>query len=136
MQTRGERNNNPGNIREYRDEIQWQGERATDDDPAFEEFKTPEYGIRALGKLLLNYQRGGYDTVRKIINRYAPTNENDTAAYINAVCKHTGYQPDEKIDLFDFRRLYVFACAIIQHENGRNIYTLSQLTTGIRMALS
>ena len=50
--TRGERNNNPGNIRQT--DADWIGERATDSDPAFEEFTTPEDGIRALARLLLN----------------------------------------------------------------------------------
>ena len=75
--TRGMRNNNPGNIRQT--SIKWLGEEdystpgVTDDDPSFEEFDTMEYGIRALGRLLRNYQRlYGLETIHQIINRYAP----------------------------------------------------------------
>jgi hypothetical protein len=51
---RGIRLNNPGNIKEAPgDKTQWQGERATDDDPVFEEFVSPEAGIRALARTLL-----------------------------------------------------------------------------------
>ena len=46
---RGIRNNNPGNIR--KSAIQWRGETpaALKQDPDFEEFIAPEWGIRAMG---------------------------------------------------------------------------------------
>ncbi|PHX37098.1 hypothetical protein AO284_29260 [Pseudomonas sp. NZIPFR-PS2] len=57
-ETRGVRNRNPGNI-DYVAANQWQGQLKPD--PAIEKrfarFDTPENGIRALGKLLLTYQR-------------------------------------------------------------------------------
>src|SRR5262245_58187606 len=97
--TRGERNNNPGNLREV-DGVHWVGERATDDDPAFEEFNTPEDGIRALAKTLLSYQRKhGLRTVTGIITRWAPSNENNTIAYIDAVARSMGVLSSADIDL-------------------------------------
>lgn len=48
---RGIRNNNAGNVRA--DEIIWDGQTGIDDE-GFAIFKSPEGGIRALGKLLLN----------------------------------------------------------------------------------
>lgn len=89
-QPRGIRNNNPGNIRWGAD---WQGLKKDGklQDPSFCVFKSPVWGIRALAKLLKNYQRlYGLNTPRKIINRYAPPNENQTQAYIQSVAHQLG----------------------------------------------
>ena len=116
---RGIRNNNPGNIREAKgDKTQWQGERATDDDKAFEEFETMEHGIRALMVVLRTYfKRYRLNTIRKLINRWAPTCENDTTAYINTVSKRTGIGADEKIS-FDKMTVFKLVEAICFVENG------------------
>ncbi len=84
---RGIRNHNPGNIR-WQDE--WLGLKkdGKQQDPSFCVFISPVCGIRALAKVLKNYQRlYGLNTPRKIISRYAPPNENQTLAYINSVAK-------------------------------------------------
>ncbi len=130
--TRGERNNNPGNIRKG---PAWQGLAADQSgDMAFAVFTTPEYGIRALGKLLQNYQSQGFNTVRAVINKYAPSNENNTGAYINAVASALHVAPDSPIDLNDPATLVALTNAIIQHENGRNIYAATGITdSGIAM---
>lgn len=122
--TRGERNHNPGNIREGTlDKTTWQGERVTDDDPSFEEFQSAEDGIRALAKVLLNYQRRhGLKTVRSIINRWAPPVENDTGAYVDHVAEHLGVNADATIDLESNMTLFKLVYAVIRHENGRVIY--------------
>lgn len=129
--TRGERNNNPGNIE--RNTIRWQG--MSDDqsgDKRFIVFDTPEMGIRALAKLLLNYQNiHDLNTITQIINRWAPSNENDTSAYVNAVANEVGVKPDDKINLNDPETLSKLVTAIIRHENGRVIYaeaTISGVT--------
>jgi hypothetical protein len=134
--TRGERANNPGNIREYpNDPTAWKGERATDDDPEFEEFETPEDGIRALGKVLLAYQRKyGIRTIRGIINRYAPSTENDTESYINAVSLRVGVDSRDLIDLSDRRVLRDLVEAIIHHENGRISYADTVIDEGVKRA--
>jgi hypothetical protein len=134
--TRGERANNPGNIREYpNDPTAWKGERATDDDPEFEEFETPEDGIRALGKVLLAYQRKyGIRTIRGIINRYAPSTENDTESYINAVSLRIGVDSRDLIDLSDRRVLRDLVEAIIHHENGRISYADTVIDEGVKRA--
>ena len=129
--TRGERNNNPGNIR--KSAIDWKGE-VLGDDKAFETFNTPEEGIRALAVLLKNYyQKHGLKTVRKIINRYAPANENDTDAYIDAVCKDMEVMADQILVLSD-TVLFNFVTAIIRHENGRVIYNTETIKKGIEIA--
>jgi len=126
--SRGLRNNNPGNIRKSGDA--WQGLSAEQPDSAFFTFESPEYGIRALVKLLKNYNAKGLNTISKIINRWAPPSENNTKAYINAVVKYTGVSADTPIaynnpDLVK---------AIIKHENGTQPYDDSIIGNGIEMA--
>lgn len=132
-QPRGIRNNNPGNIRWGAD---WQGLKkdGKSQDPSFCVFINPEYGIRALAKLLRNYQRlYGLNTPRKIINRYAPPNENQTQAYIQSVAQQLGIQPDTPVDLNEEATLLVFIKAIIRFENGIQPYDTDTILRGIRL---
>ena len=130
--TRGERNNNPGNIR--LSAAPWRG-KITGGDAAFETFADATSGIRALALLLRRYFRVyGLDTVRKIIDRYAPASENDTGAYVRAVAAAIGAGPDERLDLDDDGRLSALVAAIITHENGRNIYSAAEIATAVNLA--
>lgn len=52
---RGIRNNNPGNI-DFNSRNNWQGQLGVETGGRFAIFDTPENGIRALGKLLINYR--------------------------------------------------------------------------------
>lgn len=127
---RGIRNNNPGNIR-HKD--QWMGLTSEQPDPAFCTFIEPRYGIRALAKTLLNYQRlYGINTVRGIINRWAPPTENDTHSYVHHVAHFMGVDADETIQVKD--HLLPLVSAIILHENGRNPYAEEVILEGINMA--
>lgn len=144
--TRGIRNNNPGNI-DYNPRNQWQGQLPPD--PAIEKrfarFDTAENGIRALAKLLLAY-RGkdgmpgvggpGIDTVREAISRWAPGGENDTEAYIRTVAAYIGVQPNQPIDIRNFRTLIVLTTGIIRHENGAVPYAASVIAEGVQRALA
>ncbi|EAO9546035.1 hypothetical protein AWI62_11615 [Salmonella enterica] len=131
--TRGIRNNNPGNL-EYSKSNPWVGQNG--DDGRFAKFETPEHGIRALGRNLMSYQRQGIDTVNEIINRWAPpTDNNDTAAYIKAVCEQLGVSADEPLDSSNPDTLKALCAAIIQHENGSQPYSDQQLTSGVSAAL-
>lgn len=123
--TRGERNNNPFNIREFHGcGHDWQGERATDDDQEFEEFTAAVFGIRAGCKVLLTYYRKhGLNTVEGIISRFAPGTENDTEAYIAAVSGALGVSRIQEINVKDINVLTCIAKAIIRHENGRVVYS-------------
>lgn len=118
---RGLRNNNPFNLKEIEgDKTQWKGERATDDDPIFEEFENPEAGIRAGIKVLKTYQsKHGIKTITGIVERFAPSSENDVAAYIASVAQRSGFTADEELDLSDPRQLSKIVDAIIFHENGK-----------------
>ncbi|MCB1717174.1 MAG: hypothetical protein KDK05_18775 [Candidatus Competibacteraceae bacterium] len=129
---RGVRNNNPGNIVKGE---QWQG-LVDGTDPRFATFASPEMGIRALGRNLLAYQnKHGLNTVSDIINRWAPSNENNTGAYIRAVAGSLGVGPSDKLNLSDQQTLAKLSKAIIQHENGKQPYSDQQINAGMQMAL-
>lgn len=83
--SRGIRNNNPFNIKNTSDN--WKGSlpKSEKKDKKFVEFYNIDFGIRAGVILLKNYLSMGYDTVDKIISRYAPPNENYTKNYITYV---------------------------------------------------
>lgn len=133
---RGIRNNNPGNLRPG---SQWRGLASPSIDSGnFLVFLSPMWGIRALTMNLLNQQRKyGLNTVRKIITKYAPPSENDTARYIDLVCRATNLRPDEGIDLAaNYGTLYNFVEEIIRHENGQQPYSEAQLREGIDAGLS
>ena len=132
MTRRGIRNNNPGNIRHG---DAWQGLAEQQTDSSFCVFRSPEYGIRALAKVLLNYEKKyGLNTVRKIVSRYAPENENDTESYIKSVAGQLGVDTDEPITVRDKATLLVLEKAIIRHENGEQPYSNEILIKGLEMA--
>lgn len=130
---RGVRNNNPGNL-ESSSSNPWVGQ--TGSDGRFAKFETPEHGIRALGRNLISYQRQGIDTVGEIINRWAPPSDNnDTAAYIKAVCAQLGVTANQPLDASNPDTLQALCAAIIKHENGTQPYSPDQLSTGVSAAL-
>ena len=131
MATRGIRNNNPGNIRVSKD--QWEG--MTGDDGAFVIFDSPESGVRALAKNLQSYGRQGYDSIEKIINRWAPPNENDTQAYIDSVVAATGIPATQSLDLSNPDTLSSLAQAIGFHETGSR-YDPEVYQQGVARALN
>ncbi|EOH8597983.1 structural protein [Salmonella enterica] len=131
---RGIRNNNPGNIRWGDD---WKGlvpkEQRTD--KSFCQFTTPEYGIRAMIVILRNYQRKhGLNTVTGIIKRWAPSNENNTQAYIDSVSRSTGVMPDQYINTGDSRFMMRLLQAIIRHENGVQPYSFDVFVRAVELA--
>ena len=136
IQTRGERNNNPGNIE--RNTILWQGmAQDQSSDSRFVVFTNEHFGIRALAKVLLSYYRKYHlDTVHKIIDRWAPPSENNTGAYINHVAQGLGVGIDAKINLEDDQTLEVLVRAIIEHENGHCVYDDSTIIKAVDSALA
>lgn len=87
--TRGIRNNNPGNIRRSEG---WRGLCLCQKDVSFCQFKTMEWGIRALIITLRSYVRLHHlQYVPQMINRWAPESDNNnTLAYIKQVAKAVG----------------------------------------------
>lgn len=115
--SRGLRNRNPGNIR--RSGVRYKGEVRPSTDPQFKQFGSMALGYRAIFVLLDTYRiRYGLDTVRTMISRWAPPSENDTAAYVDAVCRRTGLTPDRPIDTRDRATMVPLAAAISRVENG------------------
>lgn len=136
---RGARNRNPGNLCHY-ENIQWKGLVGQDDDN-FCIFDTMSNGVRAAClDLIAGFKqsqrtggRDGEDTVREIITEWAPSNENDTDAYVAAVCKRTGFEPETVLPLTraTIRQL---ANAIFIHENGGNFVSEAELLVGLHEA--
>lgn len=122
---RGIRNFNPGNIDRVAG-VRWQGQATTQDDPRFVSFTGPRWGIRAIARVLITYQDkrqaadgSRIDTVREIVERWAPPNENNTDAYALQVAKALGIGPDaEGLDVYDFATMRALVLGIIHHENG------------------
>jgi hypothetical protein len=134
---RGERNNNPGNIRISANA--WKGKIPVtqNTDKSFEQFDTVQNGIRALGKLLIGYAKNyGLNTIRGIISRYAPPTENVTDAYVKAVANEMNITPDSKITLTNPTTLFFLVKAIIRHENGRVYYNDATIQDGVSRALT
>ena len=130
---RGIRNNNPGNLRRNGDP--WQGLAERQGDVEFFTFKSAIYGIRALARTLIAYQdKHGLRTIRQIISRWAPPNENNTNAYIRAVAADTKQDADQILDMHRFDHLLSLTKAIIRHENGQQPYTDVELTKGLVLA--
>ena len=92
---RGLRNNNPLNIRKG---CRWLGLRDFPKDKKFCEFKTMAYGYRAAFVTLRTYySKHDCRTLRKIINRWAPSSENNTISYLQAVMMKTGIRDADSV---------------------------------------
>lgn len=114
---RGLRNENPGNLRRSND--QWQGLREVQTDPEFFQFVSMAYGYRALIKTLQNYRRlRGCVTLRDFIHRWAPPSENNTGAYLRAVCQDMQVPETWIPDVDDRETMCALAAAISRVENG------------------
>lgn len=122
---RGIRNYNPGNIR-HAQGIRWQGTAPNQTDSQYIQFIDPRWGIRAIARVLITYQDkrraadgSSIDTVREIIERWAPPSENNTDAYVISVARALGLDPDvASVDAYDFEIMRALVTVIIRHENG------------------
>ena len=127
---RGLRNNNPGNIRRNSDVFQ--GEK-TSSDREFKQFKSMAYGYRAIFKILSNYGRNYHlKTIRQMIGRWAPENENDTGAYVKAVSDYAGIPADDPIDINDREQMIRIVAGMSRVENGREA-EMSDIIAGWEM---
>jgi len=141
--TRGERNNNPGNLN-YIELRGWQGQIGLEEvpdghtyPPRFGRYDSAESGIRAVAKQLLAYQEHhGCRTPRQFVERWAPPTENSTDAYVKDVAAVLGVDPDTPVDLTDPATLQVMTRAIIRHENGRCLYDAATIAGAVQAALA
>ncbi|GAB0481643.1 hypothetical protein KML24007_03890 [Alistipes indistinctus] len=114
--SRGLRNFNPGNIRISK--TKYLGEVQPSQDRAFKQFSTMAWGYRAMFVLLHTYSKNGYQTLRQMINRYAPPVENHTDNYINSVSKWAGVFTDVPLDTLDPAEMIPVVSAMSRVENG------------------
>lgn len=128
---RGVRNNNPGNIR-HDGKTVWEGQTPAQADPDFVTFTSPEYGIRAIAKILHSYRLEGIDTLAGAIARWAPPSENKTGAYCEDVCRRCKLGSDTKVNLDNV--LCSLIPAIIAHECSDYSYPVAVLQKGIELA--
>lgn len=109
--------NNPGALRHS--ESHWQGMTNLQDNDSFVRFSTPNYGIRAMMKTLKTYHdKHKIHTLRGIIYRWAPPEENDTKKYLAEVSRRTGIPPNVTIDIHNIDTMIAIAKAITIHECG------------------
>lgn len=144
-QVRNVRNNNPGNIKINKANA-WEGRVGNKKEKTFETFKSPEYGVRALNKVV-DANIKATKTFEEFVNRYAsepseqeyykkngklkPALQN----YANALAKSQGVTNSKskfpgKLDKAAWLR------AIIKHEGGAdalNYYTDDIINAGIQM---
>ena len=123
----GTRLNNWLNI-EYAPANKWLG--MTGVSGKFVIFDTVEHGLRAGIKTLESYLREGHDTVSKMITRYAPSSENDTAAYIQRVSQWSQIGPDSLVTVADIPKIIV---AMAREETG-NIVNQEQIDEAMKEA--
>lgn len=115
--SRGLRNCNPGNIR--RSKVHYLGEVRPSQDIDFKQFESMAYGYRAMFVLLDSYRRRyALNTLRQMLNRYAPPSENFTEGYIRFVSQKTGILPDEELNTRSERDMVPIISAMSEIENG------------------
>lgn len=131
LEKRGFRNNNWLNIR--KSDNAWQGKIQNGSDNSFEQFETPELGIRAAAKNIKTYASRGKNTIRDIISTWAPTTENDTNSYITNVSSRMGVNPDQIIDVNDQNTMVKLLSAMTISENGRE-GDIDVIRRGVAMA--
>ena len=132
MTPRGIRNNNPLNIRHSSSKRKGMARDQTD--PAFVRFTSMAYGYRAAFVLLRTYRtKYGCNTIRKIICRWAPPNENNTEAYIRHVSEWSGIEPDKLIAGQDANAYIKIVAAMSRMENGVEA-NMEEVAQGWRMA--
>lgn len=119
---RGIRNNNPLNIRKSPEH--WIG-KLHGADPDFELFSSMLYGIRAAFVCVRTYIKRFRSlcitpTVSQIIARWAPSSENNTRAYITAVCRHSDgiLTPNSEIRFEDKETVVLLLWSMSFVENG------------------
>lgn len=117
---RGYRNNNPLNI-VYSAKNDWAGQIVPSTDSRFAQFVNMAYGYRAAFRTLRTYINSyGANTLRKIIERWAPPSENDTNSYLTTVANYSGVVPDATLSETDTRlKKVVEAMSIV--ENGSSV---------------
>ena len=127
-----ERHNNPGNLVFAGQRGATVGETVAGH--TFAKFQSTEEGVAALYRQLQLYQKRGIDTLTEIMGVYAPEGANNTGAYIKALSKTTGLDPNQQLNLGDPATAAAMIRGISQHEAGKSYLNDQQILSGINMA--
>lgn len=118
----GQRSNNPTNIRPG---SSWQGLKGVaiaGKNGKFCVFENNTYGSRAALVLLKNYIKGGYNTIAKIINRWAPSDDgNNPTNYADFVAKNSGIDKNAVLQFEQKENIIKILSAMIQKETAQTI---------------
>lgn len=139
MTIRAVRNNNPGNINAGQS---WQGlmPRAQMNpdqlaEPRFAVFLTPVWGFRAMAEIFHTYaDKDKITTLRGAVSRWAPPTENNTGAYLNAVCGRLEFQPDAPFPFHDAAHLAACLKAFSTQEVGSWAFSDADASAGVAAA--
>lgn len=132
---RGVRQHNPLNVRPG---DPWEGLADPPEDGGFCVFINNVFGFRAAARILIRY----YDvyklvTVKDIVTRWAPpADNNNTQAYIAAVCNRTGWLADEVIAPKSYEDCWKLLRAMTIQEQGSfdQFFKKWELDDGLRRA--
>ncbi|MGR2719599.1 hypothetical protein [Chromobacterium sp. W521] len=130
---RGIRNNNPGNL-------QFVGQTGAVKEGGaggrFAVFNSPQAGLDAMAKQLKRYSNSGLNSVSDIVQKWAPSSENNTAAYVSAVAKRMGVSGSQSLDMSRPEVIRSLMDAMIVHENGNNPYSQKMLEASAASAVT
>ena len=114
---RGLRNHNPLNIR--KSATRWQGMSSVQADRSFVTFNSNEWGYRAAFRILHTYiNKYKLCTIKDIIARWAPPNENNTRMYTLTVVERSGIDENTRIYHTNKEHMVKIAMAMSYVENG------------------
>jgi hypothetical protein len=116
--SRGERNNNAGNIEDGPFARSLPGYAGTDG--RFARFNTADDGASAIDRLLSSYAKRGINSPEGVIGRWAPASDNNpTRNYSAYVAEGLGVAPNAQIDLNDPAVRKAVGERIAQFETGK-----------------
>jgi len=117
------------NIRHSADTFQGEVKGA---DKAFKTFSTMSYGYRAAFVTLGTYLSRGWNTIEKIVTRWAPPTENYTGTYIANVERWSGISKTKKLTSTDGAYYILIVDAMSYVENGISA-DISEVRAGFKL---
>ena len=114
-------------------DVDWRGLHPLQSHHVFVRFIEPLYGFRAGSRILFNYgAKHGIATLRGLIERFAPSSENNVDTYVSTVVYLSGITPSEEIDLTDMTTQLRLIKGMTAVEIGRaHPYREAQMIDGI-----
>lgn len=133
MTSLGVRLNNPGNLEQGQP---WKGLSKEQKHSRFCTFDTPEYGIRAMARIIIGYaERYQLTTLDQVIAKYAPKGENDVSSYVRFVQSASGIDRGSYTNFADKDVLLRLLPAMVRMEQGVQPYSIEQFHSAIDAAL-